>query len=98
MNGQVEPNINAQKISSKKAMLHKPLLAIWWKTCTVETANIVNDLPLVLCNYISEFETVDSTQSHPPHYNLVVIVPWDIKILGWCPAGSVLPNGEKVTL
>ena len=24
--------------------------------------------------------------------------PQDIKILGWCPAGSVLPDGEKVPL
>ena len=24
--------------------------------------------------------------------------PQDIEILGWCPAGSVLPHGEKVPL
>ena len=24
--------------------------------------------------------------------------PLDIKILGWCPAGPVLPHGEKVPL
>ena len=25
-----------------------------------------------------------------------LISPWDIKILGWCPAGSVFPHGENV--
>ena len=27
-----------------------------------------------------------------------VIQPRDIEILGWCPAGQVLPHGEKVPL
>ena len=31
-------------------------------------------------------------------YNLIVDFPRDIKILGWCPAGPVLPRGEKVPL
>ena len=26
------------------------------------------------------------------------VYPQDIEILGWCPAGSVLPHGEKVPL
>ena len=26
----------------------------------------------------------------------VTCFPQDIKILGWCPAGPLLPNGEKV--
>ena len=29
---------------------------------------------------------------------LLTILPRDIEILGWCPAGPVLPNGEKVPL
>ena len=28
----------------------------------------------------------------------VLVFPRDIKILGWCPAGPVLHNGEKVPL
>ena len=28
----------------------------------------------------------------------VLVFPRDIKILGWCPAGPVLDNGEKVPL
>ena len=27
-----------------------------------------------------------------------VYYPQDIEILGWCPAGTVLPHGEKVPL
>ena len=30
--------------------------------------------------------------------NLHNLHPQDIEILGWCPAGSVLPHGEKVPL
>ena len=26
------------------------------------------------------------------------IIPWDIKVLAWCPGGSVLPQGEKASL
>ena len=29
---------------------------------------------------------------------LPITLPRDIKILGWCPAGPVLPHGEKVPL
>ena len=28
----------------------------------------------------------------------IKVFPWDSEILGWCPAGSVLPHGEKVSL
>ena len=27
-----------------------------------------------------------------------LVYPWDIEILGWSPAGLVLPHGEKLSL
>ena len=32
------------------------------------------------------------------HYILIIKTSRDIEILGWCPAASILPCGEKVPL
>ena len=37
---------------------------------------------------------IEFSKEETPHR----IFPWDIKILGWCPAASVLPHGQKVPL
>ena len=35
---------------------------------------------------------------HQGSLSLKEVCPQDITILGWCPAGPVLPHGEKVPL
>ena len=36
-------------------------------------------------------------QENSEMHALAVKIPRDAKILGWCPAGLVLPHGEKVS-
>ena len=45
-----------------------------------------------LCNYVLQC-FLDETFRYTMFLN-----PQDFEILGWCPAGPVLPHGEKVPL
>ena len=60
----------------------------------------LNSMVLSLC--FSESYPQPGSMSEPENIavfaNLTWIFPQDFEILGWCPAGTFLPQGEKVPL
>ena len=57
---------------------------------------------MVLSLCFSESYPQPGSMSEPENIaifaNLTWIFPQDFEILGWCPAGTFLPQGEKVPL
>ena len=58
--------------------------------------NVLFLVLLMSCNTGNYFENVIRRLIF--EYFVKVFFPRGIEILGWCPAGSVLPHGEKVPL
>ena len=58
-NGKVERKIREIKQSITKSYNDQRLSVLQWETVSAEIANSINDLPISLGNYVSDFETMD---------------------------------------
>jgi len=59
MHGKVERKIREVKSSLERSMSNERLSIIQWETICSQVANSVNNLPLALGNYVSDFESMD---------------------------------------
>jgi len=55
-NGKVERKIREIKHSLVKSYNDQRLSVLQWETVSAEIANCINDLPILLGNYVSDFE------------------------------------------
>ena len=58
-NGKVERRIREIKQSLTKSYNDQKLSVLQWETVASEIANCLNDLPILLGNYVSDFESMD---------------------------------------
>ena len=59
MHGKVERKIREVKLSLEKLLLNERISILQWETISSQVANSINNLPIGLGNYVSNFDTLD---------------------------------------
>ena len=68
MNGLVERKIREVKKSIEKSVSNQRLSIMQWETFASRASNSINDLPLRICDYDGELQSLDIHSFYPPRF------------------------------